>query len=192
MSLTLCIRLRHLPNQLRLLTRSFFAKSSRACVWASGSNLCLPAYGSSGGRDGAFTSRPCTCQTLFTGIPTSSSISSKSWRTIRLWRALRRLRQWRCHSIWHRQARGTGLRSKCFVAGGVSRCLLVLLLLYSRRWQIIKQIELVAVAEVALALRLGQFLWGRRVTTKRRWSQVSSHSSTTGSLSVHLTTYRQA
>jgi hypothetical protein len=189
--LTLGEWLCHLPDQLRLLTRTLLAES-RTCVGAAGSNLCLPADGPSCRCDGPCASRRRTCQTLFTGIPTSSSVSSKSWCVVSLGRALGCLRQRCCHTVWHWQTRRTGLRSKRLRAGGVAWGLLILPLFSGRRWQVVEEVELVTVTEVALSLRLCQLLWWRWVTALGRRGQVSAYSKAPGRSLVHLTTNRHA
>jgi hypothetical protein len=183
----LCEWLSHLSNQLRLLTCTLFTES-RTRVGAAGSNLCLPADGPSCRCDGPCASRRRTCQTLFTGIPTSSSVSCESWRVVCLGRALGRLWQRRCHTVWHRQTGRTGLRSKRLRAGGVAWGLLILGLFRCRRRQVVEEVEFVTVAEIALSLRLCQLLWWRWVTALSRRCQVSAYCSAPWRSLIHLTT----
>jgi hypothetical protein len=150
--LTMCIWLRHLPDQLRLLTSAFLLVSNRAGMRTASSHLGCPTHGSL--CSWAIASYPRTSQSLLTCIPTSCSVARESWRVVHLGRAPWCL--WhRCrHAVRHGQTGEARLLSQAPVARHVARCLLESLLLSCGSWEIVKRVELMAVTVVALTLGL--------------------------------------
>ena len=151
-SCTVCIRLSHLPDQLRLLPCALLAGSRWAGMRTTSGNLGSPACRPL--RDGAFASRPCTCQALLTCIPTCCGVSSEARGVVHLWWASRRLWHRRCHPIGHWQTRVAGLLSQGLVACHIAWNLFKLLFLGCRSRQIIKHVKLMAITKVSLALGL--------------------------------------
>lgn len=155
----------------------------------SGSDGCLPTDRPLGQDNWTITSGPRTPQALLTCIPTCGCVSSEPGCMIRLRRAPWRLGLRRGVSVGHRQPWVAWLLSQRFGAGCVPGRLFELLLFGSGRRQVIKEVELMAIAKVSFALGLCKLLrW--RVTCQGGRRKVAFRRRADGCLS--LVTARQA